>query len=121
MKGQLQQIEGKAKFTRDETLTQSEEYVALKESYEKMPEEVRSKVNRIQTSASFRRSREEAEDVDVNDEDGRRQARRGRDVGTGGRGQRQDGNERGERRGRRSLERKEDGEEKPAKKSNKPR
>lgn len=47
IKGQLQQIEGKAKFTRDSSLTESEDYVALKQSFEQLSEEVRAKVNKI--------------------------------------------------------------------------
>lgn len=81
--------------------------MALKESYEKLGEDLRARVNKIQSSSNFKR--EEPEEYDEESE--RRPARRGRDNATGGGRQRQDGNNERGRRGRRSLERTDGDEE----------
>lgn len=55
-------MEGKAKFTRDESLLQGDEYVAIKEGYEKLSEDVRAKVNKIMNSPTFRQRDEDDEE-----------------------------------------------------------
>jgi len=47
LKGTMEQTEGKAKFTRDVTITESEEYLTLKADYEKVEAGVRQKVEKI--------------------------------------------------------------------------
>ena len=53
--GQLEQTEGMAKFTRDKSLTQSEDYVQKRAKFDEIDEQVRAIVSKIQRAVSLRR------------------------------------------------------------------
>ena len=47
LKGWLEQTEGKARFTRDTGLTQSEDFMQKKAKYDEIEEQVRSRVVKV--------------------------------------------------------------------------
>ena len=55
MKGQLEQAEGRAKFMRDKSYTETEEYVALKAKYLEVEENTRKCVDKIVSALRFKR------------------------------------------------------------------
>lgn len=52
LKGKIEQVEGKAKFTRDSSLTETEDFKALKESYAQLEPRLKARVDAI--SANLR-------------------------------------------------------------------
>ena len=105
LKGELEQTEGKAKFAKDQNLTETEEYTDMLNKFKEVDATVLKSIDKIKNAMRFARQNREDE-ADENDDyerrprrdDGRGRGGRGGDRGRG-RGNR-GGNERPQRRGR---------------------
>ena len=104
LKGDLEQTEGRAKFSRDEKLTESEEYLDMLNKFKETDSAVLKSIDKIKNAIRFARQKneegDENEDYDRRPrrDDGRGRGGRGGERGRG-RGNR-GGNERTQRRGR---------------------
>jgi len=86
LKGQLEQAEGRAKLTRDNSHIKTEEYTAAKTKYDEVDDDTKKSVVKILGALQFRRAAAEADEEEKGE-------RRGRGEGRGGaRGGRDDGN-----------------------------
>ena len=62
MKGSMEQAEGRAKFSRDTSYTETEEYAETKAKYQEVDEETRKCVDKILSTLRFRRQQSEDEE-----------------------------------------------------------
>lgn len=91
LKGSVEQTEGKAKFTRDDSILKSEEFASIKTKYSEVDEATRRIVDKIQSSIRFKRASRDDDDAEDFGEGRPRREDRGDRGGRGQRGGARDG------------------------------
>lgn len=88
LRGKIEQAEGKAKFSKDNSIVEAEDHLGAKAKYEELDAETKAAVDKIKSKIRFTRN-----NADDDEEDSRpqRNDRRGNDRGTQQRGGRGDG------------------------------